>query len=263
MSRDNVTDILCIGAQRAMTSWLHHVLSAHPGTWAFPNFNPVTSTSKEAHFWDRNHARGDIWYRVLMRPLNEGLKSLDFTPEYAFLTDAQIAECKALNPGARVIYILRDPLARAVSAIRMHTMWATKIDDPAAHSIAYGRDFLHRCEVARLVEHGDYAANVARWRKKYPEMIVLNYEDLAADPVAAADGLVAACGLDAALLTGEARAAFEGRARRVNWPARPYPLEADCLDFLQGLTWPAREAAQRELGLRFTEGERLLRGGRA
>ena len=33
-ARANITDILCIGAQKASTSWLHHVLNAHPRTHA-------------------------------------------------------------------------------------------------------------------------------------------------------------------------------------------------------------------------------------
>ncbi len=65
-ARENVTDILCIGAQKASTSWLHHVINAHQRTYAFPNSEPVTSTDKEAHFWDWNHHRGLDWYRNLM-----------------------------------------------------------------------------------------------------------------------------------------------------------------------------------------------------
>src|SRR6056297_1799218 len=113
--RENITDILCIGCQKGSTSWLHSVLNSHTGTYAFPNSEPVTSTSKEAHFWDWNHDRGVDWYRSLMTPDDPAKLALDFTPEYATLTNDQIAECKALNPTARVIYILRDPLARAVS----------------------------------------------------------------------------------------------------------------------------------------------------
>ena len=184
MSRRNAADILCIGAQRAMTSWLHQVLAAHPQTWVFPNFEPLTSTSKEAHYWDRNAKRGPDWYKVMMRPLDDTLQSLDFTPEYAFLSNDQIAECKALNPDAKLIYILRDPLARAVSAIRMHTMWATQNAEAQAHQVTFGAAFLKRCQHARLWDHGAYCANIRRWRRRYPDLLVLNFEDLKHDPVA-------------------------------------------------------------------------------
>ncbi|GAB4260691.1 MAG: hypothetical protein Kow0013_04460 [Pararhodobacter sp.] len=256
MTRENVADILCIGAQRTMTSWLHQLLSAHPGTWAFPNFEPLTSTNKEAHFWDRNRHRGADWYRVLMRPLDDGLKSLDCTPEYAFLSRAQIAECKALSPGATVIYLLRDPLARAISAIRMHTMWATGNAAPDAHRITFDDAFRERCKHARLWQHGDYAANVARWREQYPDMLVLNYEEVAADPVAAAHRIAAACGLKAP--EGDDLITFETRAARTVWQAPRYPLDPACIQFLHGALWPQREACANDLGLTFAEGDRIL-----
>jgi hypothetical protein len=241
-----------------MTSWLHQVLAAHPGTWAFPNFEPVTSTSKEAHYWDWNHRRGPDWYRVLTRPLDDTLKSLDFTPEYAFLDGGQIDECKALNPEATVIYLLRDPLARAISAIRMHTMWATKNAAPEDHRIAFDRHFRERCSNARLWKHGDYAANADRWRKRYPNLVILNYEDLAADPVAGADRIVAACDLPS--LIGPARDLFEARARRMIWQTPRYALDDDCIHFLHGALWPQRQACAEALGLTFTEGDRILEG---
>ncbi len=257
MTRDNAADILCIGAQRAMTSWLHQALRAHPGAVAFPDFDPVTSTSKEAHFWDWNHRRGADWYKILMRPLNEGLKSLDFTPEYAFLTDAQIAECKALNPNARVIYILRDPLARAVSAVRMHTVWASKNAAADAVQIQYGAAFLDRCRHARLLDHGAYAANLRRWRRQYPDLLVLAYDDLRADPLTGLRRVLAYCGLDWDGLADAARAALQDRAQRRVWATPAYPLDADCLHFLHGALWREREAIRAEAGLTFTEGDAL------
>jgi hypothetical protein len=260
MTRDNAADILCIGAQRSMTSWLHNVLASHPGSWVFPNFEPLTSTTKEAHFWDWNHRRGPDWYRVLMRPLADGLKSLDFTPDYAGLTDEQISECKALNPSARIVYILRDPLARAVSAIRMHTMWATKNAAPADHRIVYDRHFHARCHHANLWMHGDYAGNVARWRRHFPEMLVLSYEEVSADPKGQAARIAEACGLSMDGLDDTTRAAFDTRAGRRVWEAPRYALDDDCLHFLHGALWLQRERTQAELGITFHECETLLEG---
>lgn len=256
--RQNAADILCIGAQRAMTSWLHQALSAHPGTWAFPDFHPATSSSKEAHYWDWNHKRGADWYRVLTRPLNDVLQSMDFTPEYAFLTRPQIAECKALNPAAKVVYILRDPLARAISGIRMHTMWASNNAKPDELTLRMDKPFRERCKNARIWDHGDYARNLRRWREHYPDLLVLNYEDLRTDPQAGFRRVLEHCGLDWDSLDEPARATLTQRAARHVWATPAYPLDANCLDFLHGAMWPLREALTQETGITFTEGDRLL-----
>lgn len=250
MRRANHADILCIGAQRSMTSWLHTILSLHPDTWAFPDFSPVTSTRKEAHFWDWNHHRGSEWYRFLMTPLDDrSLKSLDFTPDYALMSDAQIAECKALNPFAHVIYILREPLARAVSAIRMHTMWATDNAPVDRVQVSFDQSFLDRVNAARIQGHGDYAGNLRRWRQHFTDILVLDYATLAADPAAGMARVLAHCGLPAEGLTSHAGYG-DLLAKRI-WHAPDYPLSADCLNFLDGMLWREREAAEAETGIRF------------
>lgn len=258
MSRTNIADILCIGAQRAMTTWLHQLLEQHPGAWAFPNFEPLTSTSKEAHYWDWNHHRGPTWYRVLARPENDDLQSLDFTPEYAFLDEDQIDECKRLNPEARVIYILRDPLARAMSAIRMRTLWASKNAPADRVTLRHDEEFLERCRNALLWDHGAYSANIRRWRRQYPEILLLNFEELRDDPVAGAKRVMAHCGLDWEGLDEPVRARLRERAARQVWATPAYAFEPDAVHFLHGALWPEREALAAETGMRFTEGDAIL-----
>ncbi|PTX01276.1 sulfotransferase domain-containing protein [Pararhodobacter aggregans] len=253
MTRENITDILCIGCQKGSTSWLHSVLSTHPGTHVFPNIDPVTSTNKEAHFWDWNHKRGVDWYRTLMAPEDPALKSMDFTPEYAFLNDVQIAECKALNPGARVIYILRDPLARAVSAIRMHMLWRFGKDH--AEPLHMDDTFRFFLTAARLTQHGDYLRNLTAWRRHYPDLTVLNYEDFHTDREGSVRRIFADLDLDI-------EAANQQRLKKLMgsrvWESAKFPIDRPVLMFLQGLTWRFRQETQAELGMRFAEGERLL-----
>ncbi|MEZ5752173.1 MAG: sulfotransferase [Paracoccaceae bacterium] len=255
--RASAVDILGIGAQRAMTSWLHAVLSRHPRVWAFPDMQPLTSTNKEAHYWDWNRHRGPAWYRVVTRPLDDTQLSLDITPEYAFLDADQIAECKALSPTARVIYLLRDPLARAVSAIRMHATWASNNADPKDYAITFGPRFQEFCRSARLIEHAAYVRNILRWRAAYPDLLILSVEEIQRDPDAALDRLFGHIGLDLANLDDGTQARIRARARDVIWRTRPYSLDADCLNFLDGLTRPDRDAVADAFGLHFGEGDRL------
>lgn len=259
--RKNITDILCIGTQKASTSWLHHVLNADPRTYAFPNSRPVTSTNKEAHFWDWNRNRGIAWYKDLMTPPDPARLSMDFTPEYSTLPDADIAECKRLNPEARVIYVLRDPLARAVSAIRMHTKWRSNDAAAEAVQIALDDDLIALIRRAGIAAMGSYVANYQRWARHYDNILVLNYEDIRTDPETAVARVFAHCGLDFDTMPHSARAEFEIRMAKRVWASVPYAIAPEALHFLHGLTWPKREAAEAFFGMRFGEFRELLAGG--
>ncbi|MCB1397662.1 MAG: sulfotransferase domain-containing protein [Rhodobacter sp.] len=256
-TRENITDILCIGCQKGSTSWLHSVINTHPATWAFPNSEPVTSTTKEAHFWDWNHQRGIDWYRQLMTPPDPALRTLDFTPEYAGLSDRDIAECKALNPTARVIYILRDPLARAVSGIRMQMLWHLGKD--RTEPLHLDADFDRVARLAKLGLHGDYLRNVRAWRRHYPELILLNYEDFHTDRAGSVARIFSELGLDQAGLDEAGQERLQRLMRGRVWASEPFAMDRSVLMTLHGLTWRFRQEAEEQLGMRFAEGERLLK----
>ncbi len=251
--RENCADILCIGAQKASTSWLHHVLNAHPETYSFPNSEPITSTTKEAHFWDWNHARGVAWYRNLLTPPDPQRLSMDFTPEYAIMSEAQIKECKTLNPTARVIYVLRDPLARAISALRMHTLWRNGGADADDVKIQFGDDLLRLVRDARVIEMSSYMANYQRWAKHYKDILVLNYEDILATPDDVMARVYAHCGLTIETMPPDAKAEFDKRMQKRVWASVPYALSPDVVYFLHGLLWPKRQAAERYFNMQFAE----------
>jgi hypothetical protein len=253
MSRENIADVICIGAQKTSTSWLHHVINVHPDMYVFPNMKPVTSTNKEAHFWDWNRKRGIDWYRTLMTPEDPLLKSMDFTPEYAFLPAKDVEECKALNPTAKIIYVLRDPLSRAVSALRMHAKRETNDADPTSHRIRFDDDAMAMIDRARILDHSSYVANHARWARHYDDILVLNYEDILADGRGVVDRIFSYLGLDPALMDAARQAEFAKRFQKVVWKSVEYPLDRDLVLFLHGLTWQKRQAAEEKFGFRFTE----------
>jgi hypothetical protein len=258
--RANTADILGIGQQRAMTTWLHQVLSVHPEAWIFPDCAPLTSTNKEAQFWTRNRHRGPDWYRVLMTPPDRrGRKSVDITPDYLSLPDDQIAECRALSPSARVVCILRDPLARALSALRMHMMWDTGGADPAGVTMEMDAAMQARIERARLWDQAPAAAHLRRWARAYPDILVLNLEDLAHDPLAGAHLILRHAGLDPDALSPDQRALLDTRARARVWATPPYRASADLVHYLHGATWAARQDIERAYGFRFLEGATILR----
>lgn len=258
-ARANIADLICIGCQKGSTSWLHAALAFHPDTHSFPDCDGITSTDKEAHFWDWNRSRGIDWYRDLLAPPLPHLRTMDFTPEYAFLTEAEIAECKALNPEAKVLYVLRDPLARAVSALRMELLWNHGAQRREA--LELGSELLDLAARARLELHGDYVANIGRWRAAYPDLIVLSYEALHADRRAQVAGLMARLGLDPGRIGPEGQAGLDDLMGRKVWESERFVLGRGALMFLDGLSRGWRAAAAAELGMTWAEGAALLEGG--
>lgn len=256
--RANVTDILCIGCQKGSTSWLHSVLNCHPHTWSFVDSEPVTSTDKEAHYWDWNHHRGADWYRALMTPPDPSLRSMDFTPEYACLPAPAIAECKALNPEAKVIYILRDPLARAVSAIRMYVLWHHGKDHRAPMRL--GEELYFMMREAKLPLHSDYLKNLRAWRKEYPDLLVINYEDFHRDRPGSVRRILQQLNLDPEALDGRRKRRLAEVMDTRIWASEPYPFDRGALMMLHGLTWRYRQEIGAELGMRFAEGDAMLSG---
>jgi len=254
--RANIADILCIGCQKGSTSWLHSVLNHHPKTWAFPDSEPITSTDKEAHFWDWNHERGTDWYRSLLTPQYPDQLSMDFTPEYALMSDNQIAECKQLNPTASVIYILRDPLARTVSALRMSMLWNLGKDHKKPLSL--DEQFFTFLTKARVAQHGDYMRNVTAWRKHYPDLTLINYEEFHTNRENSVSDTFARLGLDEADITGEAAESLAALMKGRVWQSEKFQMERPVLMFLEGLVWRTRKSVESELGMRFTEGAEML-----
>ena len=254
--RRNIADILCIGCQKGATSWLHWVLSQHPDTHVFPDGEPLTSTNKEAHFWDRNHHLGMDWYRDLMAPPDAALKTMDFTPDYAPLPDHMIDECKWVNPDARVISVLRDPLARAVSALRMQMLWTLgpKHDAP----LEMGAQLERLIAAVDLHSHSQYLRNYTAWKARYGDLLLLSYEGLAADPKGTVARVMAHVGLDPARLTGAARQRFEDALAERVWASQPYAVDRDVLFYLEGMMRETRREVEAHLRLRFSEGPRLL-----
>ena len=97
-------DFLCIGAQKAATTWLHDMLSRDSsGNVLLPTFK------KEVHFWDWNRHKGLPWY-ALQFPEKERAteqKVGEINPCYSVLPEKDISEIKALFPNVKLIFIAR------------------------------------------------------------------------------------------------------------------------------------------------------------
>lgn len=153
-----IPNFICIGAQKAGTTWLHHMLKQHPDVWLPP--------VKEIHFFDRSQdnetsfavnlkryqrAAKKIKKRISKEKLNHLSYELDYltsltqddfltetwyrrifdhkfaiqkvsgeiTPAYLDMHKSQVAEAARILDSTKFIAIIRDPLARAMSQLRM------------------------------------------------------------------------------------------------------------------------------------------------
>jgi hypothetical protein len=110
---------LVIGAQKAGTSWLHTMLSYHP------QLN--LPSRKELHFWDWNRAKGLKWYSDQFTKSKSETSSSsssnlllgEITPCYAVLKEHHIQEIRTLFPTVKIIFVARDIVDRAWSALCM------------------------------------------------------------------------------------------------------------------------------------------------
>lgn len=181
-------DFMVIGAQRCGTTSLFNYLSAHPDV--------TPSLGKEVHFFTRHWGCGIRWYRAHFPPCASPTTTFEATPYYLFHPHAPWRAAQVL-PHARMIVLLRDPIARAVSHYRHnlalgneHMSFADAIaaehdrtaaefqrmlDDPGYESTAVQR--------YSYVGRGRYAEQLERWFSAFPpeRFLLLRTEELEHD----------------------------------------------------------------------------------
>jgi hypothetical protein len=208
-SAGRAPDFFCIGAQKSGTTWLYQNLAAHPGVWLPPikELHYFNQVHIKGHLrWTQRHrtdrvqkqlrqlsrgpqARenedlvklleliassdvGDAWYSSIFARAPEGAVCGDFTPEYSILPDEGVRHVHDLAPQARVILLVRDPIDRAWSQVRMHLKRRPE-SDPL--TLAQSKD---------IVRRSDYEAILSRWRARFgaSRLFVRSLDDIESDP---------------------------------------------------------------------------------
>lgn len=192
---------LCIGAQKAGTSWLHEMLRHFPEL-GLPE-------QKELHFWDWNRRKGLKWYSNQFPRKSDNLLQHyygEITPCYMALPEDDVEEIKVLFPSARIVFLARDLVDRAWSAITMELRnsargmeagkfqdnTCSKMDaatknriekesDPHAQPDSY---FMNRLEHPTHRDRSDYAKGLRRWLRHFPkeQLLILDYRQLSENP---------------------------------------------------------------------------------
>jgi len=147
--------LLCVGAQKSGTTWLYNRLAEHSETRQGSHkelhyftavhcdglMGPMLKMNAMKRMMERHprqvakfiqaQAKGERPPRNiarLFRPMNDnwysanfkgdGRYSMDFTPEYAQLPDAGHEHIKRISERQKLLFIMREPLDRALSAVR-------------------------------------------------------------------------------------------------------------------------------------------------
>ncbi|MGI9394686.1 MAG: sulfotransferase family protein [Boseongicola sp.] len=217
--------LICVGAAKAGTSWLHRQLAAHPEC----HFRAI----KELHYFnaiDRGKlgaelakhrdihaamldrlARGGVrpndeqaarlsaradWLDVIeskrenirayLRYLETGADQAkvvgEMTPAYALLSEGQLGRIARIAPDVRILYLMREPVDRLWSHIRMI----------AARRDAHGHVTMQRCNriLSRVMDgkedqiarRSDYASALAKLLATIPagKLLIEVFEDMIA-----------------------------------------------------------------------------------
>jgi len=182
-------DFLIVGAQRSGTTSLYRYLAEHPAV--------APPVRKEIQYFSLHYRRGDGWYRTHF-PLSARRRStFEATPYYLFHPGAAPRAADTV-PDAKLIALLRDPVARAFSQWQHnasrgleHLGFEAALDaEPerlAGESDRLAVDAGYRSDAHRYWSYaarGHYAEQLERWLAHFPrrQILVLRSEDLYEHP---------------------------------------------------------------------------------
>jgi hypothetical protein len=199
-------EFLCIGAQKAATSWLYHNLKSHPRIWMPPFIKEVHyydirfldppnrqrrtkdfkkrarrfEWDKEKHnpavsiadyvcqITDNDRMYTDAWYDDVFSVAPAGLLRGEVTPNYCAIGDDGIDHLKRCYPQVKLIYIIREPYGRMISSLTMSI---------ARRSRRHRKQFPTGAALSVVCRDvianpifwmlGDYQSNVPRWDKYF------------------------------------------------------------------------------------------------
>ena len=116
---------------------------------------------------------GDAAYGAFLDGLGQGRLTADLTPSYALLGQETMARLAAFRPGALFCYLVRDPLARLWSHVRMQAERGLSAgEDLAARANGILRRLLKGGH-GHILARGDYRAAGARMAALDPRIEVM------------------------------------------------------------------------------------------
>jgi hypothetical protein len=220
-------DFICIGAQKAGTTWLYDNIRHHPDIWLppikelhyFDNKVPNKALLPDARFdhggvinryspllqspdyetlrwlWRFNHHGNDsmAWYKSLFTKPSHIMG--DITPMYSTLDERGVEYVKSVvGDRCKVFLVLREPVSRSWSAVKMVFRW--KISDIRQEDYAV---LVEEMKKPYSVLRTDYSRMIKLWRQYFSEdnFKVFFYDDLANTPELFLNDVLGFVGVDA------------------------------------------------------------------
>lgn len=166
-------NFVVIGSQKCGTTWLFDKLKMHPRIY-FP-------VGKEGNHWNHRFYLGDVYRNIYYAAMNGPVVDLchyvcgDITPEYAIMPVEQIQNLKKHHPDVKLFLMVRHPIERAWSAIKMtykyHNMDLSSLSDEKA---------IQAITTGKTAELGQYDLIIKNWLSVFPpsQLHIIFFEDL-------------------------------------------------------------------------------------
>ncbi len=155
-----------VGSQKSGTAWWFRAICQHPQV--------VSSVRKELHFfqhyWEEEFTQERIEEYHSYFPRSDAMLTGEWTPRY-MLDPGTPRRLRQAAPDARLLVLLRDPLARFSSGLRHHKR---------------SQSALHPRFVLESFERGRYASQLAQLTTHFPreQVLVLQLERCSTTPEA-------------------------------------------------------------------------------
>jgi hypothetical protein len=261
---DGQPDFLCIGAQKAGTSWLYFQLKSHPDFWmppvkeihyfdqmsrsrtpGAPNWQSVSPRDERDRFFLK--AMADLCatpfidrrrYGALFAPKGH-LLSGDITPFYSALPEEIIARIIDYFPKLKIVFIARDPVERAWSALSM----GLKNGGIPSFDMANCDLVIQHLFLPSIIMRSFPSMIVARWRRWVPaeQMGVYFFDDLEKDPDQVRAEIIR-------FLGAEPAKAGEQAWQKINQDQSKLPLSTEMRDCITGFFADELRACATDLG---------------
>lgn len=214
---------LILGGQKCGTTWIHTLLQKCKQV-SLP-------AQKEVHFWDWHYKKGIDWY-IRQFEENSSKHLGEITPDYVVLPPSTIAEISRCFPKLRLVFIARDLVERAWSAMVMElrdqnmglnpgefaegviqgdkrnakrakpnvvsTSQQRRLQQLSSPSSQPDSYFIERLEHETHKSRSDYATSLKNWYQYFPDdaILLIDYRYIRSDPRGVLYKIVTHVGVD-------------------------------------------------------------------